>query len=211
MSFFKKLFGSKPEANPPERTLTSCPYCFIELEKQPTLRIKCPHCEKLIVVRNGQLITEQEAEIDHVLKQLERFGIDKIQFEKHYQTLSKKTGKQASVNDTVWRILNELVGEAQNYFTKKQIYFEMARFSRMEGRDTKPYIVEAARMELLEIMESGLEKVQINNVNDDHVCEACRAVEGKTFTISEALSDMPIPNLCQNQECRCGYVSIFEF
>ncbi len=212
MSFFKKLFSSKSEEKQevekvPERSPTACPYCLVELEQQPSRQKKCPDCGNLIFVRKGILITKEEAEIHDVLKRLEQFGISKEQFTKHNQELTKQSDQQASVNDTVWRILNELVVEKQSYFEKKQIYFEMARFSRMEGRDTKPYIVEVARMELLDIMESGLEKVQMTNVNDDQVCEACRAVQGKTFTISEALSDMPIPNLCQNDECRCWYVA----
>jgi hypothetical protein len=212
MSFFKKLFSSKSEENQgvekvPERSPTACPYCLIELEQQPSRRKKCPTCGKLMIVRKGILITKEEADIQNVLKRLEQFGISKQQFTKHKQDLTVQSDKQASVNETVWRILNVLVVEKQSYFEKKQIYFEMARFSRMEGRDTKPYIVEVARMELLDIMESGLEKVQMNNVNDDQVCEACRSVQGKTFTISEALSDMPIPNLCQNNECRCRYVA----
>jgi len=212
MSFFKKLFSSKSEEKQevekvPERSPTACPYCLVELEQQPSPRKKCPNCGHLMFVRKGILITKEEAEIHDVLIRLEQFGISKQQFTKHNQELTKQSDKQASVNDTVWRILNVLAGEKQSYFEKKQIYFEMARFSRMEGRDTKPYIVEVARMELLDIMESGLEKVQLNNVNDDQVCEACRAVQGKTFTISEALSDMPIPNLCQNDECRCRYVA----
>ncbi len=212
MSFFKKLFSSNSEENHevekfPERSPTACPYCLVELEQQLSPIKKCPNCGHLIVVRKGILVTKEEAEIHDVLIRLEQFGISKEQFTKHNQELAKQSDKQASVNDTVWRILNELVVEKQSYFEKKQIYFEMARFSRMEGRDTKPYIVEVARMELLDIMESGLEKVKMTNVNDDQVCEACRAVQGKTFTISEALSDMPIPNLCQNDECRCRYVA----
>ena len=215
MSFFKKLFGSMPKKEPdvemePTRTSTSCPYCLLSLEMGSTPRKKCPHCGELLFMRNGILITGEEAEIHDALKQLEPFGIDKQQFGKHNQALTKQFGAPASVSDTVWRILNVLVVEAKHYFDKKQIYFEMARFSRLEGRDTKPYIVEAARMELLDIMESGLEKVQINNCNDKNVCAACRGVDGKTFTISEALSDMPIPNLCQHAECRCWYIATLD-
>lgn len=216
MSFLKKLFGSKPEEKPavektPERSPTACPYCFVELEKRPTRKKKCPHCEEYIYVRKGILTTEEEANIIDILNRLEPYGVDQKLFAKHHQELSKQFGFKAPANDTVWRILNTLVAEKKDYFDKKNIYLEMAHLVQMEGKNPKQHLANAAKMDLLDNRENGYEQVQINNCNDDLVCKSCRSLEGKTFTIEEAMSEMPIPNLCQSDDgCRCWYAPVID-
>lgn len=97
-------------------------------------------------MRNGQLVTEEQATIMDWLVHLELFGITRKDFDKHRQELSKQFGGQASVNDTLWRILNTLVVDyAKDDAALEQVYREMAKLVSSEGKDPTQYLVEAEK------------------------------------------------------------------
>ena len=121
-----------------------CPTCGSKLQKRPKRKQKCPHCGNLILVRSGQLVTEKEASIADYLARIEGFGVSRRDFDSAEKELSKRFGQSASVNDTVWSILNQLVGRyASDSVTSERIYREMAALVSREGRDPTPYLVEA--------------------------------------------------------------------
>jgi len=98
-------------------------------------------------VRNGQLVTEEQATILDWLGALESFGISRKDFDEHRSKLSKNFGFQASVNDTIWRILNNLIMTyARNEAALEQIYREMAKLVSSEGKDPTQYLVEAEKV-----------------------------------------------------------------
>ena len=68
----------------------NCPYCKIELDTVFKRKKKCPQCDKFIFVRNGQLMTEDEANIEDWLIGLAQFGITKKDFDSNRQALSKQ-------------------------------------------------------------------------------------------------------------------------
>ncbi len=123
-----------------------CPNCNQALPVKPTRKQECPHCGRCIFVRNGQLVTEEQATIMDWLVHLELFGITRKDFDKHRQELSKQFGGQASVNDTLWRILNTLVVDyAKDDAALEQVYREMAKLVSSEGKDPTQYLVEAEK------------------------------------------------------------------
>jgi len=131
-----RLFQRKPK----------CPTCGNTLQTKPRRKQKCPHCGNLILVRAGQLVTEEEALISDWLIRLEGFGVSRKDFDKTQKQLSKQFGKPAGVNDTVWRVLNELVAKyARDAATLEQIYREMASLVSREGKDPTPYLLEAEK------------------------------------------------------------------
>lgn len=121
-----------------------CPNCNSVLQKKPTQKKECPNCNKFIFVRNGELVTEEEATILDWLCNLEYFGITRKDFDEQRSKLSKEFRVQASINDTLWRIFNNLIiTYANNDVVLEQIYREMARLVSNEGKDPTQYLIEA--------------------------------------------------------------------
>lgn len=57
-----------------------------------------------------------------------------------------------------------------------------------------------------------VKRVEISTANDERTCLECSELNGKIFTIKEALDQMPIPDKCSNSEdgCRCTYLPVIE-
>ncbi len=193
-------------------SLVRCPYCGAVLEPKPKRGKKCTHCGEKFLVRKGAPVTQAEAAVRDWLRYLEQFRITRRDFDRHQAELTQQFGQQASVNDTVWRILNSLIVETRNPHTLQGVYREMARLANQEGKDPKPYDVERVRLELTDLKWQGVKTVRIvgsgYRVDDPGACPACQALWGKKYTIEEALAQMPIPTQCENPDgCRCEYVS----
>lgn len=131
-----RLFRKKPK----------CPTCGKRLQTKPKRKQKCPHCGSLILVRAGQLVTEDEARTSDWLARLEPFGVSRRDFEKEQVKLTKQFGEPAGVNDTVWRILNSFVMKfAEDPGTLERVYRQMASLVAKEGKDPTPYLLEAEK------------------------------------------------------------------
>jgi len=190
------VFGGKP----------TCPYCKRVLETAPTRKTRCAHCARYILVRAGRLVTEDEATTTDWLARAGHLGVSRRDFDRHREELSKKFGTHATVNDTIWRILNVLIGRAGDAATLRFVYSEMAALAATEGKDPKPYLAEGLKLELEEHRRQGVTSVRVRSCNDNFVCAACQVLYDKTWRIEAALSEMPIPALCEAPSgCRCGY------
>lgn len=76
------------------------------------------------------------------------------------------------------------------------------------------------RNELLYYKSNGVPYVKILTAHNETVCAECKALEGRVYTIEEALEKMPLPvRTCKNDDhevvagfgwCRCTYVPVFE-
>lgn len=218
----KKLFSGKDSKNnkddkykfvTQEPTTKTCPNCGSKLEKIPKWKngkVDCPHCGDVIVVRSGKLFAEDEAKVRDWLESVNRtlfdFEISREKFNSIRQGLSKKFGLKASVNDTLWRILNSVNTPDKSYQSRKFIYLAMKGILRKEGKKTHEIMVQAHRMDLLDAKENTPNLVAIIlTCNDDYVCDECKKLSTMTFTIDEALETMPIPYSCTTENCRCGY------
>jgi len=225
----KKLFGRKSDKNntsdedekyqftTKKPTTKTCPYCGAKLEKIPNWKngkMDCPHCERVIVVRSVKLFTEDEANVRDRLESINRtlldFEITRQNFNSTRQRLSKEFSLRASVNDTVWRILNTINTPDRSYQNRKFIYLAMEEILRSEGKNTNDIMAKVHKMDLLEMKElnknSGIKMVaKIHTANDEFVCDECRKLSEKVFTVDEALKTMPIPHRCTNENCRCGW------
>lgn len=124
-----------------------CPNCDAVLQAKPTRKQDCPYCKKSIFVRDGELVTEEQATILDWSVTLESFGISRKAFDEQRNKLSKKFGAQASVNDTLWQIFNNLIiTKTTNRGVLEQVFREMARLVSSEGKDPTPYLVEAEKI-----------------------------------------------------------------
>jgi len=201
-----------------------CPYCSAPLEKVPQRKTKCPSCGRHIYVRtrpsDGQQILATEdmvKQIDSewaVLSQQRKYervlrnsGIDDRECDIAKKELTKKFGELPTPRDIVWKVLNNHVATAmghKDWHNMKMLYFEQARILYEEGGSFFPILQETRRCELQNYQSQGLKRVEILAGS----CEKCRPLNGKVFTIEEALDTMPIPvKECENENgwCRCTY------
>ena len=131
------LFQRKPK----------CPTCGSSLKERPRRKQKCPHCGAYILVRSGELVGEDQAQTIDWLGRLEAYGIAQKDFDKTRKQLSRQFGGPASVNDTVWRILNSLVAEfASDAYTLEGVYRLQSALLSSEGKDPTSTLVEAERV-----------------------------------------------------------------
>lgn len=187
-----------------------CPYCRHEFPDPIKRKKKCPQCGHTILVRQGTPLTEEDATIYDWLQKIGWLGISRRAFDRERRALSERFGMRASVNDTLWSLLNGMVATKQGN-DLQQLYYHMAEIVRSEGRDPNPFIQTAMRLLLEEYQREGIRKVQIFTANDDHVCPACQQLAEKIFTIQEALQTMPIPTRCSSQDgCRCRYAPVID-
>jgi len=233
-NFFKKIF-SKQNNNTEKESEAVCPYCKKVLEQQPLRKKKCPFCKNFIYVRTlpsnrGKvLVTEDEAKKINLewekvnlrnkwLNNLKQYGITEKDFHIHKDKLSKKFGQEASGQDVIWSIFNELLTKIKDLHTLKMIYYEMALFLNEEGKDFFTVLQQSAKMELMQFKkEEFTKKVRILTAGEDS-CEACQRLENMVFTIEEALEKLPIPcKECTRKLydktrgfCRCCYVAEIE-
>ena len=215
-SFFKTNDNSSDNEN--KKNIISatkkdiCPNCGEKLEKRPSRKKKCPHCDLFIYIRKPYLMTEEEAQLTDWAKRLERIGISREDINQHQVNLAKQFGFHPPVNDVIWRALNSIVTSNRDKNDIQNAFQEMANIARMENKDPTPYLKEAAILELQEIKQSGFaDYVTVMTVNDHLVCEKCRELEGKKIPINEALNNLPIPTECQNEDgCRCWYAPVFD-
>jgi hypothetical protein len=96
--------------------------------------------------KESLMATEEEALVSNWLVRLESFGVSRKDFDAALKQLSEQFGKPAGVNDTVWRILNELVPKyARDAVTLERVYKEMASLVSKEEKDPTPYLLEAEK------------------------------------------------------------------
>jgi len=200
-----------------------CPYCNKVLDKKPTRKKKCPHCGNYIYVRRGQLMTLEQVEEYEArqreewnrkqwLERLGKYGVTEQIFKSYQMKLSNEFGTQASINDTVWRILNTELGRATDAQSLRTVYYDMAELLRSEGKNPVSVLEKTARLSLLELQQDGVTHVTISTANDTYVCDSCKAMEGKVIAIDLALRELPIPHVCtSNGGCRCMYLPVLDY
>jgi hypothetical protein len=82
----------------------------------------------------------------------------------------------------------------------------MARFLLEEGKETKGLIEDANKWDLLDAQQDHMQtprKVVILTANDDYMCDWCRNVAKREWSIEELLEKMPLPGECTSEICRC--------
>ena len=183
---------------------SKCPYCGVQLDDPPKRKAKCPECKRIIYIRSGKLVTEDEAQTMDWLGYLEQFDITRHKFDSERDTLSKRFNTKASVRDTIWSILNSLVATHP-----VQAYYEMARLVSQEGKDEQPYIEQALHALLISYKNRKIAYVRVECYGgepDYSTCPGCAKLHQKKFLIDEALEKMPIPHCCTSDTgCRCTY------
>mgnify|MGYP001607379805 CR=1 FL=1 len=134
--------------------------------------------------------------------------------------LEKTSNLNLSEHDMMWKILNKKV---QNHMSKNDwerariAYLDMASFLREEGKDAFNALHGMNKCKLLSLkdLEGFVIGVTIQTMGG---CEVCSKLQGKEYTIDDALETNPIPiRECTTQIgnskkgwCRCSYRPIIK-
>lgn len=223
----KNKGGGLPQKFDDQRK-SECPYCSNALKKIPAKKTKCPHCGKYIFVRtkpNKVRVTvteEQAAAIDNDLLVRESTNNQNLNGEKEFyeekKILQARFGKEPSVSDIKWGLLNKRANEAMkksDFSALSGIYSQMAFQKHEEGKNCQNEQQQAQKMYLMTLRQSDvISRVEILSKDG---CEECKKMNGKVFTIDEAIKESPLPILtCTNKInkdaphgwCRCIYLPV---
>ena len=206
-SVFERIetLGDRPAPLPPI-TLSSpaCLYCGVIQEPPPMRRRKCRDCGQVIHVR-----TEREERKKYLLTD----GEAERRAAKDARLARERRNKE-------WKQLSEQVRvamQAGDWKSLQAAYQQQARILFVEGRPHRHVAQEATRAQLMSLLELGVAAVKIRTADDERVCAHCQSLDGKVFTIQEALEVMPIPgpNCTDGNEqnphggcCRCAYIAV---
>lgn len=153
---------------------------------------------------------------------LKRYNITQAEFDERKAELRKQWGREPSDIDVIWGILNDHTVEIVSKGTlrdKDLVGLKMnSRFKALllhdEGKDPHELLQEAAKWDLTRLQQNPfVTGVRILAVKT--ACPICQQLNGRIFTIDEALKKMPIPNKnCTHKHngkrgwCRCMYLSV---
>ena len=188
-------------------TLSSpaCPYCGVIQEPPPMRRRKCRDCGQVIHVR-----TDRDERKKYLLTA-----------EQANRKVATATRLARERRNQEWKELSGQVQTAMqtgDWYSLQRAYQQQAIILFHEGRPHFHVAQESARAQLMHFLELGIVGVIVRTCDDERVCAHCRSVDGKVFTIQEALEGMPIPGPnCSDGEdqnphsgrCRCVYESVF--
>jgi hypothetical protein len=112
--------------------------------------------------------------------------------------------------DQRWRELGQKLLEAsaaEDWLVMRDIYFEQADILREEKKNTFNVLREGMRCELNYAKQNGAAIAGIATAKDDKVCDKCQALQGKKYSMDEAIKQMPLPvDHGKEYECRCVYI-----
>jgi rubrerythrin len=111
--------------------MKKCPYCGNKLDKKPTRKKKCPHCDRYIFIRNGELKTEDESIFIDFTKRVQWLDINVSDMKREQNKLRKKKGKESSAYDTVRSIISNSIRKASSD-DKFQLNLELERIDNLE-------------------------------------------------------------------------------
>ena len=201
----------KPHENAQSTSDAICPHCKVKMDSIPKHKKKCLSCGKDIYAitdpfdeQKTHCLKKDDAELLKVIKKL------KIS-EKAFVDAKNRALKGSSVGDIVWGLIGQEKHEAArrgDWHRMSLITFEQARYLYKMGRDYFPVRQLADKEDLQSLLNMrGIHtQLTITTSKDDRVCEKCKALEGKVFTIKKAIEKMPLPVKCESGWCRCNYL-----
>lgn len=201
-----------------------CPTCKQALEKYSRFRFKCPHCRNWIYYsRDDRLVTKEEydrlrAEYNEAWLQrakeeeLATIGLDEAMIQRRAKDLLTKTGVTQNRFAVIQHLFNETILKLKDLNEMEERYRNLAGILNRAGEESFSILKAAAKTRLAIFRKEGFKNVSIVAGQG---CEACRQLDGKVLSITEALRTNPLPikecaNYPWNEElsfCTCWYSS----
>jgi hypothetical protein len=175
----------------------NCPYCGAELEKKPVRKHTCQACGKDMYVRTipgtktRLLLTEEQAFDRKWIQFFSGYGVT----QEDYQDFKEKT-KSPYPRDIVWGLFNQTAHnlmKENDFQGLSMIYSSMGSFLNEEGKNPYELFKQSNKMKLIFMKQSYVKTVMISSCGGGS-CPECQKMDGKKYTIEEALEKMPLPN-----------------
>ena len=113
-----------------------------------------------------------------------------------------------NIKDALWSICNErlLENRKQNKWNDAIILYQLMEWLLvLEGRSANHIVKKRLYLQLQQYKKQGVSLIIIV-VPLEESCEACRALDGKEYSIDEALKEQPLPpEGCTCLRCLCTY------
>ena len=198
-----------------------CPHCGVTLDPVPRGKKKCPSCRNDIYVKTDPrsqrtlLVKQEDALRLDALRKEAAAGmraVRKMNLEKEFEEAERKAPQNQTTRSIVWALLNDRKQKAarsSDRQTMSSVSLAQARLLYELGEDYFALLQVSMKEELQHALATGVvRRAQIVTSRDDRVCEKCKSLDRKVFTIGEAMDKMPLPVKCDSEEgwCRCAYV-----
>jgi len=199
-----------------------CPYCQADLVKAPKRLTTCKTCGNRIHVVNkqtlfpGALLTRDQADAAYLHSWLRTQGlnISKTAFRDTSHSMRLKLGMEPNPVEVV-AYMAEIKFQKDGFRRNDPVetyetYTSLANsLSAVGCQHAIVWMRRAFVYDLQQYKESGYATVRIDCRED--CCRECAEQKGQVFTVAEALSSMPLPNVrcsCASEDgfpCRCRY------
>jgi DNA-directed RNA polymerase subunit RPC12/RpoP len=189
--------SEKKEPEPAPEVKLECPTCKQTLEKFSYRRFKCPKCRSWIYFKGGCLVTKEER--DKIQEEFYRkakadelaeIGITEEMIQQREQELINKAGVKQNRYSVIMSLFNETILKLKSLDEMEQRYIKLAGILNRAGEEMFHILKAAQETRLAIYRKEGFENVRIVTHEE---CEACRELEGKVISITEALRTMPLP------------------
>lgn len=211
-----------------------CPYCGVPFEKAPTRKRKCPACKGTVYVKytptdpQKRIVTEaraQEIEALWAARQTENrievffntYDLDGSTRTKIESALRERLRREPTAQEVIEAGAEAALGRARatkDWHQQKMLHFERALWLFQAGRPHLEEARQSRRAELRGIASEGL-TTRVRVLGGE--CAECAKLDGRVFTIEEALASLPIPcRACETWDegrggwCRCLYQADLE-
>ena len=197
----------------------ACPYCGVIQDPPPTRRRKCRDCGETIHTRTDRkkrrkyLLTADQAK-QRDREEAERKAAEQVEAERRKKQAEREARRQ---RDIQWKELSKIAQKAmraRDWHTLSDVYRQQAYILFAEGRPHHDVAVEAQRFNLMHLHDLGIPAVRVMTSRDGRVCDYCAPLDGKVFSVEEALEQMPLPSSscvdgshenAHGGRCRCVY------
>ena len=224
----RRLLGGRRTPPAPRRPMTRtpprCPACGEALPVGGAAARVCPHCRAQLVMRTRRadnvrllLTREQARDFDETRTDAEKradavaraanLGLSLDEFERQERELTQLRGRPPAPREVFWTLAENAIPAARRtgeWHRLSLIYWQQAQLLFDEGRPYLDARREASRAELRKYAAARA----ITHVRTIATggCPSCRAISRQSFSVAEALRDLPVPNEeCENGWCRCTW------
>ena len=192
------VLGTEFHAFPTPKNGVSCPYCDFILERKPQRKVKCPACKNDIYVKSKQtifanvLLTQENAAVVDCLRQLSNYGVDELDFILAREEMVMKFGEEINPTDVIWSLFKKIIFKTKDSEGLTRVNHLLAVFLTETGKEPRIIVQRALKMRLLKYKGDGLKKVRVLVLNKE-MSAICQQMEGKMFSVDQALQEMPLP------------------
>lgn len=141
----------------------------------------------------AQVETAMEITVKDFLQTVERLGINKNDFLTEQKELSWKFGSEINSSDVLWSLFKKCRVKMRDLDSLKLLDRAMAVYLKETGQNCFILLSRSHKRQLLTYQEEGIIQTVRISTMDGESCPACQKMEGKIYSVAEALEKRPLP------------------